>query len=160
MIAANVWVGASPTSRIHVDAHDNLLCVARGAKVVHLYSPFRLDLLVLGPSQRPPVESRLRSLLFHTGSTWPRGFARVVAHVQAGEALFIPAGWAHEMFTVAAPTPSPSLWCAPVDPQRIRLRPTLLHLASGGRFGDFVAAAAGANRPREEGVEKEAERRN
>lgn len=144
VIAANLWLGANLTSRIHVDAHDNLLCVAVGLKVVHLYSPFQLDLLALGPPDRLPVESRLRSALFHTPASWPRGLRRTVARVAAGEALFIPAGWAHEVFTVAAPyTAAVSLWCSNPEPKRIQLRPTLLHLASGGRLGSFVAVRQG-----------------
>ncbi len=145
VVAANLWLGANVTSRIHVDAHDNLLCVAAGAKLVHLYSPFDIGPLALGPPDRLPVESGLKSVLFHSPQTWPVGLERSVARVEAGEALFIPAGWAHEVFTIAAPyTAAVSLWCANPHPPRIRLRPALLHLASDGRFGAFVAAAAAA----------------
>jgi hypothetical protein len=141
VVAANLWLGANVTSRIHVDARDNLLCVAVGAKIVHLYSPFQLALLSLGPPDRAPVESTLKSLLFHTPRTWPPGLGRVVARVGGTEALFIPAGWAHEVFTIEASyTAAVSLWCESPDPRRIQLRPTLLHLSSGGRLGAFVAA--------------------
>ena len=146
--AANLWVGQNLTSRLHVDGLDNLLCVSKGSKIVHLYSPWQLAELDPHPpgSRPPPVESRWQSRLFHSPAAWPPGLhAHAIAHVQEGQCLFIPAGWFHEVFTPTATTLAISFWCASPTPEvaaRVRLRPSLLHLAAASAT---AAAATGGD---------------
>lgn len=142
IVAANLWAGRNLTSRLHVDALDNLFCVSQESKVVHLYSPWLLAELDPHPSGlRLPVESRWGSRLYHSPAVWPGGLqAHAVAHVKANECLFIPAGWFHEVFTVSSAfSLAISFWCeSPTleTSRKVRLRPSLLHLAAGGRKGE------------------------
>lgn len=142
IVAANLWVGRNLTSRLHVDALDNLFCVSQGSKIVHLYSPWLLAEIDPHPAGlRLPVESRWGSRLYHSPAQWPGGLqAHAVAHVKAGECLFIPAGWFHEVFTVSSAfSLAISFWCeSPTQEasKKVRLRPSLLHLAAGGRGGE------------------------
>lgn len=86
--AANLWVGQNLTSRLHCDALDNLLCVAQGRKIVHLYSPW--ETVHLDPPQPPdraPIESGLKSFLFHDPSSpaFTKIGKRLVADVKQGK---------------------------------------------------------------------------
>lgn len=141
---ANLWVGRNLTSRLHVDGLDNVLGCALGRKLVHLYSPSQTALLDPGPPTRLPVEARVTSLLYHRHRTPPthpdfeQRAVRLVADVREGDAVFIPAGWWHEVFTLhPGPSVSVNFWCPVLHP-RCRLRPSLLHIASHGKFGDFL----------------------
>ena len=142
IVAANLWAGRNLTSRLHVDALDNLFCVSQGSKVVHLYSPWLLAELDPHPSGlRLLVESRWGSRLYHPPALWPGGLqAHAVAHVKAGECLLIPAGWFHEIFTVSSAfSLAISFWCeSPTEEasRKVRLRPSLLHLAARGGGGN------------------------
>lgn len=149
VVAANVWVGRNLTSRLHVDALDNLFCVSQGSKIVHLYSPWQLaELDPEPPSKGLPIESRWKSRLFHGPAEWPVGLqATAVAHVRTGECLFIPAGWFHEVFTISSKfSLAISFWCKSPTPEtaaRVRLRPSLLALAGAARNGNETRARGG-----------------
>ena len=126
---ANAWIGASRTSHLHFDGLDNILVVAAGEKEVILFPPSML--LELYPDLREKWKSSARSTLYlRPGQDdFPRLRAapRLRATIRAGEALWIPAGWWHEVLTprvtVAFNFWYPSHACA-------RLRPTSLFLNS------------------------------
>jgi len=141
IVAANCWVGRNLTSRLHVDALDNFFCVSQGSKIVHLYSPWLLAELDPHPAGlRLPVESRWGSRLYHSPALWPGGLqAHAVAHVKAGECLFIPAGWFHEVFTMSSAfSLAISFWCESPTPEasrkvRLRRRSCIWQPAVGGK---------------------------
>eukprot|EP00897_Mesotaenium_endlicherianum_P008132 jgi/Mesen1/7347/ME000377S06564 len=128
----NVWLGCSVTSQIHFDALDNLHVVLEGLKTFHLYSPW--DAVNLYPQawQQGSLNNRseVRSILSADRAAHPRFFQKAVpltAQVCAGEAIFIPAGWWHEVFTHEL-TCSANAWFTP--PPAAQLRPTLMLLRS------------------------------
>lgn len=96
---ANAWIGRSRTSHLHFDGMDNVLVVAHGAKEVVLFSPFE-ELAAMYPDGTERWKSRARSTLYDL-SDYPRlrTVPRLRATIRAGEALYIPAGWWHEVLT-------------------------------------------------------------
>ena len=142
--AANIWIGSNLTSRIHVDALDNVLCVAQGSKIVHLYDPWQMEYLDVRPPDRLPIESGIGSILFQQkDKNKSKRFVqakRQIAYLNAGAALVIPAGWFHEVFTVSShlPTIAISYWTDNADSKKINLRPSLMHIHSDGRLGEFL----------------------
>lgn len=126
---------------------DNVLVVADGRKEVVLFSPWQLPDLYPHMEAHRRWQSAARSTLYlRDGDDFPRLQAapRLMAVLQAGDALWIPAGWWHEVLT---PTTSVAFnfWFKPHA--CARLRPTMLHLHSdhyaatfGPRVGDHVEA--------------------
>ena len=143
----NAWVGCSRTSHLHFDGKDNLLIVLHGAKEVLLYSPWQYAALY--PQLEPEV--RWQSAARSRGYAARRGAAGAHAglldepcwraELRAGEMLFIPTGWWHEVLTPRV-TLALNVWFKP--PAGAALRPTMLHLHS-----DAYAARAGVKRKRE-----------
>ncbi len=127
----NAWIGRSRTSHLHFDGVDNFLAVAHGRKEVLLFSPWQLADLYpqLEPEQR--WKSGARSALYprDDAASFPRLRAapRLRAVIEAGDALWIPAGWWHEVLTPEVCCAF-NFWFKPHD--CARLRPTLLHLRS------------------------------
>ena len=128
----NAWIGCSRTSHLHFDGCDNLLVVAHGSKTVLLWSPWQLPSLYPQTAPTERWKSRARSTLYlrdDDDDDFPRLRAapRLRAQLTKGDALWIPAGWWHEVLT-------PSLcvafnfWCT--AHKLARLRPTMLHLRS------------------------------
>ena len=97
----NVWAGRCVTSRIHFDGLDNLHYVLAGRKRVRLWSPWDTASLAPRGVQQLPVESLAGSSLAPDLVKAPRFLEADMyeAVVQPGDAIFIPAGWWHEVST-------------------------------------------------------------
>ena len=127
----NAWIGCSRTSHLHFDGKDNWLAVALGEKEVHLYSPSQLSSLYaqLEPSERWKSGARSRLYLSEDGTDYPllrrAPFLKVM--LRAGEMLYIPAGWFHEVLTPTF-TIAFNFWFTPHP--RHKFRPTILYLHS------------------------------
>lgn len=131
LVQVNAWIGRSRTSHLHFDGVDNLLVVADGRKEVILFSPWQLGNLYpqLQPDLRWQSEARSTLYLRDGETSFPklRAAPRLVAVLEAGDALWIPAGWWHEVLTPST-TIAFNFWFEAHE--RSRLRPTLLHLSS------------------------------
>ena len=128
--ASNLWVGKNLTSRIHLDGLDNLLLVLQGSKVVHLYPPQDIKRLRPTPADHVPVESGFGSYLLPGTKEVLDQCQRYRVVLGAGDAITIPAGWWHEVFTATTDvTVAINFWCELVSPL-CSLRPTLVYLHS------------------------------
>jgi hypothetical protein len=154
---ANAWIGRSRTSHLHFDGMDNMLVVAHGVKEVLLFSPWRLPDLYPQSAQRWKSAAQSTTYLRPDKDDFPRlrGAPRLRATIRAGEALYIPAGWWHEVLTPTW-TVAFNFWF--VAHARARLRPTMLSLASDEYARDYAErvcdereADATAQREREAG---------
>lgn len=128
----NFWIGNIVTSRLHFDALDNLHVCFFGSKVVHLYSPWDTKYLYPEPWKKDGLNnwSSLPSILSADPKNHHLFFQRAKAYravIRAGEALYIPAGWWHEVFTLDLSF-SVNSWFAPT--KKASLRPTLMMLQS------------------------------
>ena len=86
-----------------------------------------------------PIESSLHSAHLPRGAFPPAAAARrLVARLSAKHALFIPAGWWHEVFSGPRPSAAYNVWLH-AHP-RTALRPSLLYLRSE-RFWRFWLAS-------------------
>lgn len=102
MANVNFWMSASESkSSTHYDPYHNLLCVVVGQKQVTLWPPCTTPFLYPYPvygeaSNHSSVDfvkpdNKLHPLVSHASK-----FAEVVM-LQAGDALFIPEGWYHQV---------------------------------------------------------------
>ena len=140
----NLWLGRIRSSQCHFDGMDNLICVAKGKKLVSLYSPWELHRLYPRSNKLLPIESRFGSV--RRGLQLPGEFPllsrvhEVHGEVCAGECLYIPNGWWHEVRT---PTPAlaVNMWFVPS--KRSRYRPTIMYLSAGESYLSFFGAAHG-----------------
>ena len=99
-----LWVAAQGvTSTAHFDSFDNLFLVLSGSKRIRLSPPHHAASLGCRPMTHPSAR-QLRMGLDEVGLAAvgePR--IRVVeAHLEPGEAVYIPAGWVHELTASAA----------------------------------------------------------
>lgn len=132
IIQRNLWVGAIVTSRIHFDALDNVHACISGTKLFHLYPPSALTNIYPNPWKEGALNnfSSIESIFLVNRAQHAKFFQNVKcwrAEVKAGEAIFIPAGWWHEVFTFQEAV-SANIWFKP-NPVA-RFRPTLMHLKS------------------------------
>lgn len=133
--SSNIWIGRNCTSKIHVDSLDNFLCCLEGQKTIHLYSPWEIATLKPKGLETLPIESSLASYLLAPEDLRPLG--RKIVILEAGDVIFIPAGWWHEVFTVPKTTVAINFWCD-LTHAKLKLRPTLLYINSAGRYGRFL----------------------
>ena len=154
MAEVNAWVGCSRTSHLHFDGLDNLLCVLHGAKTVLLYSPWQYAALypMLEREARWKSAARSRAYAARSGSEYGSLVAEPCwcAEVRAGDALYIPAGWWHEVLTPRC-TLALNVWFKPHP--RAALRPTMLHLHSDAYASRAVSGVARGKREREESIQ-------
>ena len=99
----SLWAAAAGvTSRAHFDSFDNTHVLLAGRKRVLLAPPAATARLGVWPSTHPHARQAHRSLAADPVAA-KAAAAPVAAHelvLSPGEALFIPAGWVHEMTAV------------------------------------------------------------
>ena len=149
----NAWIGRSRTSHLHFDGLDNLLVVVDGSKEVLLFSPWQIADCYPQLAKEERWKSAARSTLYlREGDEFDRlrKAPRKRAVLGAGDALWMPAGWWHEVLTPQV-TIAFNTWWSPHPKACARLRPTMLHLHSdlyARRYAERVAE------PEEEGGEE------
>jgi len=133
----NWWEGRCQTSNLHMDGLDNILHCISGEKIIHLYSPW--DTIKMYPRGRDkvPIQSCFESFRFACSRKHPQFFEakRHKARLQAGQSLFIPAGWWHEVVTPVH-TLALNFWIER-EPGN-ELRPSIMYLRSE-KFYQFWA---------------------
>ncbi|KAK9862617.1 hypothetical protein WJX84_009137 [Apatococcus fuscideae] len=98
----NLWMSMRGScSSLHYDPYQNLLCVVRGSKTVHMYppgcSPDLAPQPVWGESpNHSPVNSFQPDFIKHPEFEKALS-SRVTCTLQAGDALFLPEGWWHQV---------------------------------------------------------------
>ncbi|PWA62871.1 2-oxoglutarate (2OG) and Fe(II)-dependent oxygenase superfamily protein [Artemisia annua] len=102
LASINLWMnGAQTRSSTHYDPHHNLLCVVSGSKQVDLWPPSSSPVLYPMPlygeaSNHSAVPIDEIDLSLHPRAEHSKKYSqRVILH--AGDALFIPEGWFHQV---------------------------------------------------------------
>ncbi|KAF5810639.1 putative tRNA(Phe) (7-(3-amino-3-carboxypropyl)wyosine(37)-C(2))-hydroxylase [Helianthus annuus] len=102
LASINLWMNSAQTrSSTHYDPHHNLLCVVSGSKQVDLWppssSPFLYPMHLYGEaSNHSAVPIDKLDLSVHPRAEHSKKYSqRVILH--AGDALFIPEGWFHQV---------------------------------------------------------------
>ncbi len=105
---ASIWIGNRTRVCAHYDLPDNIACVAAGRRRFTLFPPDQIGNLYMGPLDFNPAGQAISmvDLARPDLQRYPR-FAQaqaqaLVAELDAGDAIFIPSMWFHD---VAALTP-------------------------------------------------------
>ncbi|XP_068634537.1 lysine-specific demethylase JMJ31 [Aristolochia californica] len=102
LASINLWMnGAHARSSTHYDPHHNLLCVVAGRKQVVLWPPSASPLLypmaIYGEaSNHSAVDVKSPDFLLHPRAKHAMECSKTVI-LHAGDALFIPEGWFHQV---------------------------------------------------------------
>nr|XP_017186999.2 uncharacterized protein LOC103432306 isoform X2 [Malus domestica] len=102
LVAINLWMNnAQARSSTHYDPHHNLLCVVSGCKQVVLWPPSASSMLYPMPIYGEASNHSFVPLENPNFSNYPRAQC-LMEHsqkviLQAGDALFIPEGWFHQV---------------------------------------------------------------
>ena len=103
-----IWLGSAANISTHYDTFDNLACVIAGRRRFTLYSPEVIGQLYIGPIDNtmsgPPV-SLAASDPEASAAKYPRFEAvrdqRFMADLEAGDALYMPKLWWHQVESTA-----------------------------------------------------------
>jgi cupin-like protein len=88
--AASLWIGPKGTlTPLHHDGTNILFCQIQGRKRVTLVSPFEEGMLDEADGFYAAHDPE--------SDAWPESRARMMVELAPGEALFIPAGWWHQV---------------------------------------------------------------
>lgn len=94
-------------SSLHYDPYQNLLCVVCGTKRVTLYPPSAMPLLYPHPAYSESANHSAVDFAHPDAKRHPLfGAAQALrneAQLSAGDALFIPEGWWHQVDSKGAP---------------------------------------------------------
>jgi cupin-like protein len=103
----STWISSEGcVTPLHYDLPNTLLCQVRGAKRVHLFDPAQFDNLYLRNGRFPGFDNFERQSqvdIHHPDlAVFPkfRDAAALECTLSAGEALFIPSNWFHEVETL------------------------------------------------------------
>lgn len=102
-VTPRLWVGNAVVTRTHYDLNDNIACVVAGRRRFSLFPPEQLPNLYPGPYERtiggvpvsmvdPDAPDLTRYPRFAEAQK-----ARIDVEVGAGDALYIPYGWWHQV---------------------------------------------------------------
>ncbi|XP_010279252.1 PREDICTED: uncharacterized protein LOC104613224 isoform X2 [Nelumbo nucifera] len=102
LASINLWMNNSQSrSSTHYDPHNNLLCIVAGCKQVVLWPPSASSLLypmsIYGEaSNHSSVDLENPDFFIHSRAKYSTEYSqKVILH--AGDALFIPEGWFHQV---------------------------------------------------------------
>jgi hypothetical protein len=106
-VQPRIWLGTASNVSCHYDAMDNIACVALGRRRFTLYSPELIGSLYVGPIDHTmagqPVS--LAASAAPGEGPYPRFDAvrdqALVAELEAGDALYIPKLWWHQVEALA-----------------------------------------------------------
>lgn len=105
---ASIWLGNRSRIAAHHDVPDNLACVVAGRRRFTLFPPSQIDNLYIGPIDFTPagqaislVDTAAPDLARHPRFAAALEVAQVV-ELDAGDALFIPSLWWHQVEGLAA----------------------------------------------------------
>ncbi|PIA45073.1 hypothetical protein AQUCO_01700546v1 [Aquilegia coerulea] len=102
LASINLWMNnAKSRSSTHYDPHHNLLCVVSGCKQVVLWPPSACPLLYPMPiygeaSNHSSVDLKDPDYAIHSRAKHSSDYSQKVT-LHAGDALFIPEGWFHQV---------------------------------------------------------------
>lgn len=105
---ASIWMGTRTRIAAHNDVPDNLACVAVGRRRFTLFPRDQFRNLYLGPIDNTPAGRAVSMVDFHDPdfAAYPRFRDALdhalVADLDAGDALYIPAMWWHHVEGLAA----------------------------------------------------------
>lgn len=106
-VEPRIWIGNAAVTRAHYDLNYNIACVVAGRRRFHLFPPEQLVNLYPGPFDRTiggvpvsMVDAENPDL-----NRYPR-FAeaqktRLTVELEAGDALYIPYGWWHQVHSLS-----------------------------------------------------------
>lgn len=102
-VEPRIWIGNRTVTRVHYDLNYNLLCVVAGKRRVLLFPPEQLPNLYPGPFDRTiggvpvgMVDPESPDLEHYPRFALAREAMEVV-ELEAGDALYIPYGWWHQV---------------------------------------------------------------
>lgn len=106
-VEPRLWLGHASTVSFHYDTADNLACVVAGTRRFTLYDPTLIDSLYVGP-----IDNTLAGQPVSLAASAPQDDARypkfaavrdqaLVAELAAGDALYLPKLWWHQVEATA-----------------------------------------------------------
>lgn len=106
-VEPRLWLGHASTVSFHYDTADNLACVAAGKRRFTLYAPELIDSLYVGP-----IDNTMAGQPVSLAASAPRDDAKypkfagirdqaLVAELAAGDALYLPKLWWHQVESIA-----------------------------------------------------------
>jgi hypothetical protein len=107
-----VWDGVGTKSLPHQDEVENVMCVLRGSKKFFIASPFQTDKVYGGQKQGAPKNYSPVDFQSPDLSQFPL-FAQATvyeADIQAGDCLFLPALWWHQVNSAPSRTIAVNHW--------------------------------------------------
>lgn len=101
-VEPRLWLGHASTVSCHYDTADNLACVAAGARRFTLYAPDLIGSLYVGPIDNTMAGQPVALAAASSDDARFPKFAAVrdqalVAELQAGDALYLPKLWWHQV---------------------------------------------------------------
>lgn len=102
-VAPRIWIGNAVVTRTHYDLNDNIACVVAGRRRFSLFPPAQLANLYPGPYERTigGVPVSMVDIDRPDLSRYPcyaeAQAVRVDIELEAGDALYIPYGWWHQV---------------------------------------------------------------
>ncbi len=107
-VVPRVWLGNKVMVPAHFDDADNLACVVAGKRTFTLFPPEQVANMYIGPLDYTPTGAPISLVDFSRPdyNRFPRAREALqqafVAELEAGDALYIPALWWHQVESTAA----------------------------------------------------------
>jgi hypothetical protein len=119
-VRPRLWLGNAVTTPAHVDETHNIACVVSGRRRFTLFPPEQIANLYVGPIDFTPTGApiALPSLTEPDLARYPRLRAALeqalVAELEPGDALYIPALWWHQVESLASCNILVNYWWHPI----------------------------------------------
>jgi hypothetical protein len=110
----NLWLGPGNTKApLHMDPDDNFFMQLMGSKKFYLYSPSDTKFLYANsPFSKSPEFSQVIANNLDLSAYPNSKYAKLIeVHINAGEILFLPAYWWHEVVNGLGNSISINFWC-------------------------------------------------
>ena len=102
-LLASIWIGNRSRVSAHYDFPDNIACVVAGERTFTLFPPEQVENLYVGPLDVTPSGQEISVVDVKNPdmARFPKYLeaeaAALVAHLQPGDAIFIPSMWWHHV---------------------------------------------------------------